>query len=115
MTNHYIETLGLAKCREILKGAPTQDCFFDTYESMYYAKDHDHYWEWWDEDCKEWVECEFEVNLKEYGFINLDAIRAELALHDTDDFTHLENHIGPNTVVINLDAEEELNRGAWDE
>lgn len=33
----------------------------------------------------------------------------------TDTFTHLENHIGPNTVVINLDAEEELNRGAWDE
>lgn len=84
MTSHYVKTLGVAKCREILKWMPTQDCFYDTYEGMYYAKDHDHHWEWWDEDCKEWFECEFAVNQDEDGFIDLKDLRTELDQHDTD-------------------------------
>lgn len=77
--------MNLEQMKKIVEGAPSQDCFFDTYESVYYAKDHDHYWEWWDSDCKEWFECEFVVNEKEDGFLHLDYFRAEIAKHDTLD------------------------------
>ena len=82
-------------------GAPTQDCFYDTYEGLFYSKDHDHYWEWWDSDCKEWFECEFVVNQNEDGFIHLNNLRTAISDHDrTDTCSDIFNHISPLTKVI---------------
>ena len=98
---NLIEKLGLEKCKAIVDGAPTKECFFDAYESLYYAKDHDHYWEWWDEDCGEWFECEFVVNLNEKNFFDLVDIRAAIANHNRTDYvSDIRNHIAPTTVVI---------------
>lgn len=93
--------LPIEQMRKIVDGAPIQDCFFDNYEGLYYSKDHDHYWEWWDSDCKEWFECEFVVNQNESGFINLKDLCLAIADHDrTDHVSDIRNHIAPTTKVI---------------
>ena len=76
MTTHYIEQLGLKKCREILSGAPEWSVTFNTYLGAYGSKG---------------ILCK--------GDILFTDLRHELSLHDTDDFTHLANHIGPLTIV----------------
>ena len=76
MTSHYIEQLGLKKCREILSGAPEWAVTFNTYLGAYGSKG---------------ILCK--------GDILFTDLRHELSLHDTDDFTHLENHISPLTIV----------------
>ncbi|MBJ8474365.1 hypothetical protein [Acinetobacter bereziniae] len=81
-----INNLTIEQMREIVEGAPTQDCFYDTYEGLFYSKDHDHYWEWWDSDCKEWFECEFVVNQNEDGFLHLNNLRTAIAKHDSPEF-----------------------------
>ena len=92
---------GIDQMREIVDGAPTQDCFYDTYEGLFYSKDHDHYWEWWDSDCKEWFECEFVVNQNEDGFIHLNNLRTAISDHDrTDTCSDIKNHLSPSTEVI---------------
>ena len=77
MTTHYIEQLGLEKCREILKGAPEWAVTFNTYLGAYGSKG---------------ILCKWDILFTD--------LRHELSLHDTDDFTHLANHIRPNTKVI---------------
>ncbi len=98
-----INNLSIEQMREIVDGAPTQDCFYDTYEGLFYSKDHDHYWEWWDSDCKEWFECEFVVNQNEDGFLHLNDLRTAIAKHDTTDHvTDIRNHVSPSTRVVDL-------------
>ena len=77
MTTHYIQQLGLKKCREILKGAHEWAVTFNTYLGAYGSKG---------------ILCKRDILFTD--------IRHELSLHDTDDFTHLANHISPNTKVI---------------
>lgn len=92
MTTHYIATLGLKKCREILKGAPetaTNYCDDKYYEEWSYSG-----WVVW--VGHQWVDCK---NPKG-DLISIENLRHELSLHDTDDFTHLANHISPNTKVV---------------
>lgn len=81
MTTHYLKDLGVAKCREILNKATANrrdtyccdsDAFFNQMPIM-----------------KPCADC-----------LSIDDLRAELSLHDTDDFTHLANHISPNTKVV---------------
>ncbi|RZG73071.1 hypothetical protein EXE10_20915, partial [Acinetobacter sp. WCHAc060033] len=78
-----IKEIGIEKAKAIVEGRPTQDCFYDNYEGLYYSKDHDHCWEWWDLDCKEWFECEFVVNQNEDGFIHLNDLRTAIAEYDS--------------------------------
>lgn len=114
---NLIEKLGLEKCKQIVDGAPSKECFFDSYESVYYAKDHDHYWEWWDKDCGEWFECEFAVNRNEDGFLELADIRTEIANHErTDTCSDIKNHISPNTKVIEHEQKpkQEVKHGFYD-
>ena len=92
MTTHYVTTLGLKKCREILKGAPEWAVTFNTYLGAYGSKG---------------ILCK--------GDILFTDLRTELSPHDTDDFTHLANHISPNTKVSELHINEahKLNRLVW--
>ena len=76
MTTHYIEQLGLKRCREILKGATEWAVTFNTYLGAYGSKG---------------ILCK--------GDILFTDLRTELSLHDTDDFTHLANHISPLAIV----------------
>lgn len=87
MTNHYIKTLGLAKCREILSKTSFGSHYRVDTDEVICCHNENHFY--FQDQIKMGVE-----------FIRLDDLRTELALHDTDTFTHLENHIGPNTVVI---------------
>lgn len=96
-TNNLIEQVGgIEKAKAIVAGTPTQDCFYDNYEGLYYSKDHDHCWEWWDLDCKEWFECEFVVNQNEDGFIHLNDLRTAIASHDKDHCEHEWNDLTSN-------------------
>lgn len=89
MTTHYVTQLGVAKCREILKGAPS--------------------WaEWWQSNGK-YRSCFFACDHEGSQFaVMLSDLRTELSAHDTDDFTHLANHISPNTVVLEQNLQEQF-------
>lgn len=92
MTTHYIQTLGVAKCREILKGAPetaTNYCDDKYYEEWSYSG-------WVVSDGSQWIDCK-----KPKGdLISLSDLRHELSLYDTDHCSDIRNHISPLTVVI---------------
>lgn len=98
MTSHYIQTLGVAKCREILSGAPkgAEGVVIGNRSEIVYLKNAIFGLAFHLRD-KCWVVANPEI--KKYT-IQLDTLRAELDQHDSDDFTHLENHISPNTVVV---------------
>ena len=81
MTTHYISTLGVAKCREILKGAHEWAVFWITQNEYHISM------------------LSF-PNMTNHSSYLISNLRHELSLHDTDDFTHLANHIGPNTKVV---------------
>ena len=95
MTTHYVTTLGVAKCREILKGAPEWATKFNdetktytktvnvvflgsSYASMVVTNQHGYLG----------------------GLIDLNSLHHELSLHDTDSCTDIRNHLSPNTVVV---------------
>lgn len=53
MTNHYVKTLGVKKCREILKGVPetaTNYCDDKYYEEWSYSG-------WVVSDGSQWIDC----------------------------------------------------------
>lgn len=52
-------------------------------------------WQWFNSIDRQWY-----WDFAERNHIHIPDLRHELSLHDTDDFTNLENHIGPNTKVI---------------
>lgn len=101
MTTHYVTTLGVAKCREILKGAPEHSqvvvpCLDG---DIYLAKRGDGKWFRFSDGYQKWLEFYGKCDPMDLA-ISLDDLRAELVLHDTYDFKHLANHISPNTVVV---------------
>ena len=99
MTTHYIQTLGVAKCREILKWSPSNA---ETYIGGYYVCEtpqfmfHNGFHDQWNltDNNGAWF--------KDGSFIPvvLSDLRAELSLHDTDSCTDIRNHVSPNTVVV---------------
>ena len=100
MTTHYIQTLGVAKCREILKGAPEHSqiavpCSDDT---MYFYKNSKGEWLRFSNAYQRFI-FYFGLTCPNDVGVCLLSLRHELSLHDTDDFTHLANHISPLTIV----------------
>lgn len=114
MATHYIEQLGVAKCREILKGAPegatgfnnTDDKEYDTYvitKPEWNELNKHSYWHIdgmtgmgrWAYMANIFAGYNMLVDL-----IPLSSIRAELSAYDTDLCTDIANHISPNTVVV---------------
>lgn len=116
MTTHYVTTLGVAKCREILRGAPEHSqiavpCSDDT---MYFYKNSKGEWLRFSNAYQCFISY-FGLTCPNDVGVCLLSLRHELSLHDTDDFTHLANHIGPNTKVSELHINEahKLNRLVW--
>lgn len=85
MTNHYVKTLGVEKCREILKGANELDFAFDTIDEEYFRGSD--------------IQDGYSVNDYEDCVVLAD-LRHELTAHDTDHCSDIRNHISPTTVVI---------------
>lgn len=118
---NLIEKLGIEKCRQIVDGAPenSQAVVPCLDGEMYFAQRGGGKWFRYSDGCQKWFEY--------YGWcdpmdmaIKLSELRTAIANHGTptnegaDNFSHFDhcsdirNHISPNTVVINLDAEAEL-------
>lgn len=87
MTSHYIQTLGVAKCREILNRSNWGSHYRVDTDEVICCHNENHFY--FQDQVKMGVE-----------FIRLEDLRTELDQHDTDDFTHLANHVSPNTVVV---------------
>ena len=87
MTTHYIQTLGVAKCREILSRSSFGSHYRIDTDEVICCHNETHFY--FQDQVKMGVE-----------FVRLGDLRTELSAYDTDDFTHLANHISPNTVVV---------------
>lgn len=98
MTSHYIQTLGVAKCREILKGMPegAEDVVIANNGKVVFLKNAIFGLAFY-ASKKCWIVANPEI--KKY-LIRLDDLRVELSLHDTDSCTDITNYISPLTKVI---------------
>ena len=108
MTTHYIEQLGLEKCREILKGAPIEATlffyFFDEVNDELLGPEYyrENGMQHFDKRDGSWGFCldpQVAISEPHDALMSIADLRHELSLHDTDDFTHLANHISPLTIV----------------
>lgn len=107
---NLIEKLGLEKCKKIVEGAPEGLTHFKLLlgVSIYYQlsskDDADLAGLWIDGDDSYWGLSSyqnFELLLVGNRFISIDDLRTAIANHErTDNCTHIENHISPNTKVI---------------
>ena len=101
MTTHYVSTLGVAKCREILKGMPEGAtlffCFTRSFENRVdYYKHFYSYFQMWLVDHG-WFPVHPDLTNDACSIVDL---RNELSAYDTDSCTDIHNHISPNTKVI---------------
>lgn len=100
MTSHYIQTLGVAKCREILKGMPETATHFNLNSlGGHYAREGIlkmcPQWQWFNSIDRQWY-----WDFAEKNHMYIPDLRAELSAYDTDSCTDIRNHLSPNTVVV---------------
>lgn len=106
MTTHYIQTLGVVKCRGILKGMPDGAQIFSLANNEYYRPNTNPFYPpekpvW----TRIWIDMDGHANsetrfLSPYMPVDISDLRAELSIHDTDSCTDILNHVSPNTVVV---------------
>lgn len=106
MTTHYIQTLGVAKCREILKWMPegAEDVVIANNGKVVFLKNAIFGLAFY-ASKKCWIVANPEI--KKY-LIRLDDLRAELSAHDTDSCTDIRNHVSPNTLVLEQNLQEQF-------
>lgn len=95
MTTHYIQTLGVAKCREILSRSSFGSHYRIDTDEVICCHNETHFY----------FQDQVEMGVE---FIRLDDLRAELSAHDTDSCTDIRNHLSPNTVVLENNLQEQF-------